>query len=76
MGLARIGDQRPLSPRLAAELVIQHGKRGNDGQQLLSLALEPLQSLPDTSRALDNPIYRGKRLLYPQLERRSALWGL
>ena len=67
-GLARIGDQLPLSPRLqGADLVILEGKRGNDGQQFLSLALDPLQQLPGTSAALDNPIYRGKRLLYPLL---------
>jgi len=67
-GLARIGDQLPLSPRLqGADLVILAGKRGNDGQQFLSLALDPLQQLPGTSAALDNPIYRGKRLLYPLL---------
>ena len=67
-GLARIGDQLPLSPRLqGADLVIQAGKRGNDGQQFLSMALDPLQQLPGTSAALDNPIYRGKRLLYPLL---------
>ena len=67
-GLARIGDQLPLSPRLqGTDLVILEGKRGNDGQQFLSLALDPLQQLPGTSAALDNPIYRGKRLLYPLL---------
>ena len=67
-GLARIGDQLPLSPRLqGADLVVIAGKRGNDGQQFLSLALDPFQQLPGTSAALDNPIYRGKRLLYPLL---------
>ena len=67
-GLARIGDQLPLSPRLqGVDLVVIAGKRGNDGQQFLSLALDPLQQLPGTSAALDNPIYRGKRLLYPLL---------
>jgi hypothetical protein len=67
-GLARIGDQLPLSPRLqGSDLVVITGKRGNDGQQFLSLALDPLQQLPGTSAALDNPIYRGKRLLYPLL---------
>ena len=67
-GLARIGDQIPLSPRLQGqELVVLQGKRGNDGQQFLALALDPLQSDPGTSAALDNSIYRGKRLLYPLL---------
>jgi glycosyltransferase involved in cell wall biosynthesis len=67
-GLARIGDQLPLSPRLKGQaVVVLAGKRGNDGQQFLSLALDPLQRDPGTSAALDNPIYRGKRLLYPLL---------
>jgi glycosyltransferase involved in cell wall biosynthesis len=67
-GLARIGDQLPLSPRLQGQpLVVLAGKRGNDGQQFLTLALDPLQADPGTSAALDNPIYRGKRLLYPLL---------
>ena len=67
-GLARIGDQMVLSPRLAGqELVVLRGKRGNDGQQFLALSLDPLQADPGTAAAVDNPIYRGKRLLYPLL---------
>ncbi|MFZ9270148.1 MAG: glycosyltransferase family 4 protein [Prochlorococcaceae cyanobacterium] len=67
-GLARVGDQLPLSPLLADQPVVRlAGKRGNDGQQFLSLALDPLQLEAGTSAALDNPIYRGKRLLYPLL---------
>ena len=67
-GLARIGDQMLLSPRLEGqELVVLDGKRGNDGQQFLALSLDPLQLEPGTSAAVDNPIYRGKRLLYPLL---------
>jgi glycosyltransferase involved in cell wall biosynthesis len=67
-GLARIGDQIPLSPRLQGQaLVVLTGKRGNDGQQFLSIALDPAQSDPGTTAALDNPTYRGKRLLYPLL---------
>jgi glycosyltransferase involved in cell wall biosynthesis len=67
-GLARIGDQLPLSPLLQGQpVLILEGKRGNDGQQFLTLALDPLQLEPGSSAALDNPIYRGKRLLYPLL---------
>jgi glycosyltransferase involved in cell wall biosynthesis len=67
-GLARIGDQLPHSPLLKGQpLVVLQGKRGNDGQQFLTLALDPLQLEPGSSAALDNPIYRGKRLLYPLL---------
>ena len=67
-GLARIGDQMALSPRLVGqELVVLRGKRGNDGQQFLALSLDPLQVDPGTATAVDNPIYRGKRLLYPLL---------
>ena len=65
-GLARVGERFPVSPRVAQqELVVLAGKRGNDGQQYLALALDPWQVDPGTSQALDNPIYRGKRLLYP-----------
>ena len=43
-GLARVGDQFPLSSRVAQQqLVVLAGKRGNDGQQYLALALDPLQ---------------------------------
>ena len=67
-GLARIGDQLPLSPLLSDQTLVRlEGRRGNDGQQFLSLALDPFQLNPGTSRALDNPVYRGKRLLYPLL---------
>ena len=67
-GLARIGDQMPLAPRLQGQpLVVLVGKRGNDGQQFLALATDPFQIDPGTSAAVDNPIYRGKRLLYPLL---------
>jgi len=67
-GLARIGDQLALSPRLLGqELVVLRGKRGNDGQQFLALSLDPFQVYPGTAESLDNPIYRGKRLLYPFL---------
>ena len=73
-GLARIGDQMTLSPRLAGqELVRLKGKRGNDGQQFLALALDPLQLELGTSAAVDNPIYRGKRVLYPLLSYLSGL---
>ncbi len=67
-GFARVGDQFPLSPKVAKQdLVILHGKRGNDGQQYFALAMDPWQTDPGTSKALDNPVYRGKRLLYPFL---------
>ena len=67
-GLARIGERFPANPHLASEQVlVLPGKRGNDGQQFLMLATDPLQLDPATAQAVDNPIYRGKRLLYPLL---------
>ena len=67
-GLARIGEQFAANPHYArADLVVLPGKRGNDGQQFLVLAADPLQLDPATARAVDNPIYRGKRILYPLL---------
>lgn len=67
-GFYRIGDRLGFSPLLnPAELIVMEGKAGNDGQQFLTLALDPFQRLPGTSAALDNAHYRGKRLLYPLL---------
>jgi hypothetical protein len=67
-GLARIGERFAANPHLPKEqLLVLPGKRGNDGQQFLVLATDPLQLDPATAPAVDNPIYRGKRLLYPLL---------
>jgi hypothetical protein len=67
-GLARIGELFPANPHLPREqLLLLPGKRGNDGQQFLVLATDPLQLDPATPKGVDNPIYRGKRLLYPLL---------
>jgi hypothetical protein len=67
-GLARIGEGFAANPHLPREqLLVLPGKRGNDGQQFLVLATDPLQLDPITAGAVDNPIYRGKRLLYPLL---------
>ena len=67
-GLARIGDRFPANPHLIpAQMLVLPDKRGNDGQQFLVLATDPLQLDPATAQAVDNPIYRGKRLLYPLL---------
>jgi len=67
-GLARIGERFPPNPHLPREqLVLLPGRRGNDGQQFLVLATDPLQLDAATATAVDNPIYRGKRLLYPLL---------
>jgi len=67
-GLARIGERFAANPHLPQEqLLVLPGKRGNDGQQFLVLATDPLQLDPSTAAAVDNPIYRGKRLLYPLL---------
>jgi hypothetical protein len=67
-GLARIGERFAANPHLPPEqLLVLPDKRGNDGQQFLVLATDPLQLDPATAQAVDNPIYRGKRLLYPLL---------
>lgn len=67
-GFCRIGDRLAISPLLErSQAFIHTGKQGNDGQMFLTLALDPLQRLPGTSAALDNPIYRGKRLFFPLL---------
>jgi hypothetical protein len=67
-GFYRIGDRLQTSPLLdRSRAFIHSGKQGNDGQMFLSLAFDPLQRQPGTSAALDNPIYRGKRLFFPLL---------
>ncbi|MEE3718204.1 hypothetical protein V2H45_15805 [Tumidithrix elongata RA019] len=67
-GFFRIGDAIPLSPYLEGQKFFLHsGKVGNDGQQFLSIALDPLLQNQGTLAALDNPTYRYRRILYPLL---------
>lgn len=40
---------------------------GYDGQMFLAIALDPLIKKTDTLKALDNPRYRYRRILYPAL---------
>jgi hypothetical protein len=66
--LFRIGDRLPLSPRLSPEDVVRFpGELGYDGQFYLTIALDPLLSDPGTTRALDVPRYRYRRILFPVL---------
>ncbi|MEA5536182.1 AZOBR_p60025 family cell surface glycopolymer formation protein [Crocosphaera sp. XPORK-15E] len=65
-GFFRIGSILPLSPYLNADTaLIYQGEIGYDGQQFLSLALDPFLQNPETINALDHPIYRYRRILYP-----------
>src|SRR5512133_2466968 len=66
-GYYRIGSVKisPLLPR--DNLIIHEGPHGCDGQQFLTLALDPLLLNPHTKDALDNPKYRAKRIMYPVL---------
>lgn len=67
-GFFRIGSVLSLSPYLNPEQVfIFPGEIGYDGQQFLSLALDPGLQNPDTLAALDHPSYRYRRILYPLL---------
>ena len=67
-GFFRIGSEMPLSPYLNPQKAFIHmGKVGNDGQQFLTLALDPLLSNPESIKALDLPAYRYRRILYPSL---------
>ncbi|MDJ0509578.1 MAG: hypothetical protein QNJ64_10040 [Crocosphaera sp.] len=73
-GFFRIGSILPLSPFLNAEnTLIYQGEIGYDGQQFLSLALDPFLQNPETINSLDHPIYRYRRILYPLI---SYLLGL
>jgi hypothetical protein len=65
-GFYRIGSVLPKSSLLnGIELFVHEGKRGNDGQLFLALALDPLLLNPTTISALDSPWYRAKRIMYP-----------
>lgn len=73
-GLARIGEQFAVNPHYGREdLLVLPGKQGNDGQQFLVLAADPLQLDPATAKAVDNPVYRGKRILFPLMAWMSGL---
>ncbi len=83
-GLMRLGQAYPPLPALQHQPLLRlAGKRGNDGQQFLALALDPLQRDSASAEAIDNPIYRGKRMLYPLLawllglgQPAAILWSL
>ncbi|BBA79817.1 hypothetical protein RGRSB_1377 [cyanobacterium endosymbiont of Rhopalodia gibberula] len=65
-GFFRIGSILELSPFLNPETTkIYQGEIGYDGQQFLSLALDPFLQNPETITTLDHPVYRYRRILYP-----------
>ena len=67
-GFFRIGSVLPLSPLLnPAETLIYQGELGYDGQQFLTIALDPGLQNQDSIAALDHPSYRYRRILYPLL---------
>jgi hypothetical protein len=49
------------------QTLIFQGELGYDGQQFLSIALDPALTNADTLIALDHPAYRYRRILYPLL---------
>ncbi|MEB3309510.1 MAG: hypothetical protein VKJ02_04705 [Snowella sp.] len=67
-GFFRIGSVLPLSPFLTPDQTfIFKDELGYDGQQFLSLALDPFFRDLDTLESLDHPAYRYRRILYPLL---------
>jgi hypothetical protein len=67
-GFFRIGSVLPLSPFLIPDqTLIFQDELGYDGQQFLSLALDPFLQDLDTLASLDHPAYRYRRILYPLL---------
>ena len=67
-GFFRIGSVLPLSPFLSPDQTfIFQDELGYDGQQFLSLALDPFLQDLDTLESLDHPAYRYRRILYPLL---------
>ncbi|MGK7943279.1 MAG: AZOBR_p60025 family cell surface glycopolymer formation protein [Microcystaceae cyanobacterium] len=73
-GFFRIGSELPLSPYLDPETTaIFQGELGYDGQQFLSLALDPFLNNAETINSLDHPSYRYRRIFYPLI---SYILGL
>jgi hypothetical protein len=67
-GFFRIGSVLPLSPLLNPDTtLIWPEELGYDGQQFLSISLDPFLTQPGTIAALDQPSYRYRRILYPLL---------
>lgn len=67
-GFFRIGSVLPLSPYLNINnVLIYSDELGYDGQQFLSLALDPFLHHSGTIQSLDHPAYRYRRILYPLL---------
>jgi len=67
-GFFRIGSVLPLSPFLNPDQTfIFQDELGYDGQQFLSIALDPFLQDLDTLASLDHPAYRYRRILYPLL---------
>ena len=67
-GFFRIGDVLPISPFLnQSSIFINKGEVGYDGQQFLTIALDPALNNIESIRALDNPRYRYRRIMYPFL---------
>jgi hypothetical protein len=67
-GFFRIGSVLPLSPFLNPDQTfIFQDELGYDGQQFLSIALDPFLQDLDTLESLDHPAYRYRRILYPLL---------
>nr|WP_293018188.1 hypothetical protein [Moorena sp. SIO3I8] len=67
-GFFRIGSLFPISPYLNSQKVlIYQGEQGYDGQQFLSIALDPWLENSGTIEAITPPQYRYRRILYPLL---------
>jgi hypothetical protein len=67
-GFFRIGSTLALSPFLDPnQTFIFQGELGYDGQQFLTIALDPGLTHPDSLEALDHPAYRYRRIFYPLL---------
>ncbi len=67
-GFFRIGEVLPVSPLLNSQRPLIHsGKAGHDGQQFLTIALDPGLHHPETLKSLDVPAYRYRRIFYPFL---------
>jgi len=63
-----VGEQHAISKALLQNGVyVYRGEYGYDGRWFLPLAVDPLLTQPSSVAALDDPVYRSRRILLPAL---------
>jgi hypothetical protein len=63
-----VGEQHAISTDLLQSGVyVYRGEYGYDGRWFLTLAVDPLLTRPSSIAALDDPVYRSRRILLPAM---------